>query len=115
MAATYITFGNVITNKFGSPVLPVNTVTRGNERTYYLMFFRGCMFQVAMSLDGEGDAGSSDQIPTVGMNNEAILFAFAIEALTRFGSNAYSDLRFSLNMEKNYQLADFIKLVINNQ
>lgn len=110
---TYITFGEISKNKFGSPVLPVHTVTRGDERTYYLMFFRGCMFQVCMSINGEGDAGSTDVIPEFARENATILKAFAIEALTRFGSNNYSDIRFSLNFEKHLQLDEFVKAVIN--
>ena len=114
MAATYITFGNVITNKYGKPVLPVNTVKNGEEVTYYLMWFRNCFFQVCATPEGEWDYGSSDEVAPFARKDLPIMKAFAIEALTKMGSNAYSDLRFSLNCEKQYQLVDYIRLVIKS-
>ena len=109
-----ITFSYYFANKNGRPVLPVHTLFKGEEKTYYLSYFRDCAFQVSMTPEGEGDCGSSNRIPAEVAANEEVLFAFATEALTRFGSNAYSDLRFSFTLEKSMQLIDFIRAVIKD-
>lgn len=114
MATNIITFGEIATNKYNQPILPVYSMRDGHETTQYLLWFRKKSFQICATPEGEWDFGSSDIVPEPMQQNKAVMRAFAIEALTNFGSNSYSELRFSLNTKKNYQLDKFIQTVIES-
>lgn len=110
---TYIEFGEMYLQKeFNIWTLPVKTLYHGKEAEYYLQLFRGKAFQVSATDEGELDCGCSNVIPEFVNTNPTIMYAFAIEALSNFGSCAYSDLRFSMNSSKRRLLEEFVKRTI---
>lgn len=111
---SFITFGKVEYNKYDKPILPVYSEKDGKETTQYLMWFRKSFFQVCATPEGEWDLGASEWVPESMHTNKAVMKAFAIEALMRFGSNNYSDIRYSTNFTKDIQIAEYIDLVIGN-